>query len=51
MSSSSSGFAAASAGTVGIETDAGLIPGELTTLNTEAQRLLNKIGIADLYNL
>jgi cytochrome c-type biogenesis protein len=28
-----------------------LLTGELTTLNTEAQRLLQKIGLADLYNL
>jgi cytochrome c-type biogenesis protein len=28
-----------------------LLTGELTTLNTEAQRLLDKIGLADLYNL
>jgi cytochrome c-type biogenesis protein len=28
-----------------------LLTGELTSLNTEAQRLLDKIGIADLYNL
>jgi len=28
-----------------------LLTGELTTLNTEAQRLLNKVGLADLYNL
>jgi cytochrome c-type biogenesis protein len=28
-----------------------LLTGELTTLNTEAQRLLNKLGLADLYNL
>jgi cytochrome c-type biogenesis protein len=28
-----------------------LLSGELTALNSEAQRLLDKIGIADLYNL
>ena len=28
-----------------------LLTGELTTLNTEAQRFLDKIGLADLYNL
>jgi cytochrome c-type biogenesis protein len=28
-----------------------LVSGELTALNSEAQRLLDKVGIADLYNL
>jgi cytochrome c-type biogenesis protein len=28
-----------------------LLTGELTTLNTEAQRMLNKVGLANLYNL
>jgi cytochrome c-type biogenesis protein len=28
-----------------------LVSGELTSLNSEAQRLLDKVGIADLYNL
>jgi cytochrome c-type biogenesis protein len=28
-----------------------LLTGELTTLNTEAQRLLQKVGLSDLYNL
>jgi cytochrome c-type biogenesis protein len=28
-----------------------LLSGELTTLNAEAQRLLDKVGLADLYNL